>query len=249
MFKKGLKCPELVFMNKGEDSVRAALSLTRAGSRVVVRITGGCALHPRFHSRLPELFVSAFEGFKGGMIFGGTRTLSRVDGSVLPSVTEAAPSIARRCPEARVLGIVPRVDPLVMMPDVGLVVSDKEEEDHVTIIHPSQDTCLLVQKNCDREAIWEDERVVAEAIVADLMGAEWQSVLIAYNGGVTTRNEIRRWAALGWPVILIKGSGRTTGRLCRDKAFLAAHPNVTVAGKSSALLRAALVHHGVIETA
>lgn len=246
MFQKGSRCPELVVMNRGEDSVRAALSLTRAESRVVVRITGGCALNPRYHGELPELFVSAFRGFEGGIIFGGTRTLSRSDGSILPSVTEAGPLIGKECPKARVLGIVPRVDPLLMVPEYGLIVTDDEENDHLTIIHPEQDTCLLVQKSCDREALWEDERIVAEAIVADLMQVNWQSLLIAYNGGDTTRNEIRRWAALGWPVILIKGSGRVTGRFSRDEAFLERHPNVTVVERGSASLRAALVELAII---
>lgn len=247
MFGKGLNCPELVFMNSSEDSVRAALGLTAAPRKVVVRLTGGCALSPRSHGKMAELFLPAFSGFEGGLLFGGTRSVLKArPTTILPSITEMAPLIAANSARARVLGIVPRVDPMIMMQDFGLVVEDKVEDKHRTVIHPSQNMCLIVQRNCDRGAIWEDERLVAESIVRELSGVGWLPVLVAYNGGKTTRNEIQRWANLGWPVVLIKGSGRSTDKLIANEKFLETHQNVKVVSRTSESLRESLIELGVL---
>jgi hypothetical protein len=90
--------------------------------------------------------------------------------------------------------------------------------------------------------IWDDEVEFRRYVTHVLrMYGEWRSVLIAYNGGGTTEREVIATADQGWPVILIKGSGRATDKLAEDKSFLRAHPSVRVCEHSAAALQLELM--------
>ncbi len=243
----GRVIPSLYMQNKGESSIRFALRLTSAPSRVVVRITGGCGnMSAADADGMYDLFAEALKGFDGGILFGGTRMISKEGGKILPSVTEIPTRIKIRAPDAVILGVVPRTSELKLVPGLGMVVSGESGAAYDSIIHPNQEACLLVQQSVDTGVEWEAEYRVCLDIVKNLRDyANWQSVLISYNGGSVTKKEILETAERGWPVVLVSGSGRVTGELAEDNDFLNEHPNVLVAEKTSESLRGVLAKLGV----
>ncbi|MBI4021597.1 MAG: hypothetical protein HY369_05120 [Candidatus Aenigmarchaeota archaeon] len=237
--------PSLYVQRTGEQSVKVALTLTRARDRVVVRLTGGCgAMAAADAAGMADLFCAAFSGFGGAMLFGGTRMVARADPRVVvPGITEIPPLVRAQNP-CVILGVVPKTGDL-RLAEIGMVVSD-DAAGYVTIVHPDQDVCVVVQPSADGIATWDDEARVCREIATELRtSAGWQSVLIAYNGGGTTEREIRAWAPHA-PVILIKGSGRAADCLGSDAAFLAAHPQVRAVPKDRQALRTALIVCGVL---
>jgi len=239
----GSVIPSLYFQNKGEKSVKIALKLTSAQSRVVVRITGGCGnMSASDASGMYDLFARAMEGFNGGILFGGTRMITKDGDKILPSVTEIPTRIRVRAPNSVVLGVIPRTSDLKIVPGLGMVVSSELNNEFTTIIHPDQDICLLIQQSVDTGVEWEAEYRVCLEIIQSLRDfARWQSVLISYNGGSVTKKEILETADRGWPVILVKGSGRVTDEFAGNESFLQEHSNVFVVDKTVESLRGVLV--------
>jgi hypothetical protein len=241
--------PSFYIMNRGEDSVKVALSLTRAAANFVIRFTGGCGYMSAEDARgLYDLFVDALEGFKGCILFGGTRMVKKVDyDEIVPGITEVPPLIKAEDDSVVILGIVPRTGNIRIDPSFGVVVESEYEHDFITIIHPEQDMCLVVQQSVDKEATWEDEYLECIQITENLRSfAGWSSLLISYNGGAVTEKEILHTAELGWPVLLVNGSGRMSEKYANDNAFLLAHPNVLVAEKTVGSIRNQLVKAGAI---
>jgi hypothetical protein len=242
--------PSLYVQSQGEDiSVKVALSVTQARDKVVVRLTGGCGLMSGEHAQeIERLLAEPFRGFRGGMLFGGTRMVSRKNASqIIPGITEIAPLVREMCPEARVLGVVARANDFQIMPEFGLVIENNSDNDYVTITHPNQDVCLVLQKSVDHATVWDAEYQACEQIVRHLREyAAWQSVLLTYNGGGITEKEILLWAKNGWPVILVNGSGRKTEEYANDKAFLNDHPHVVVAEPEVWSIRERLEQFGAI---
>jgi hypothetical protein len=244
----GRMIPSLYMQNKGESSVKFALKMTSALSRFIIRITGGCGnMSVDDADGMYSLFSNALEGFDGGILFGGTRMISG-EGKVIPSVTEIPTRIRIRAPDAVVLGVIPRTADLKLVPGLGMVVSDEPGAAYCSIVHPDQEACLLVQQSVDTGVEWEAEYRVCLEIIQSLRDfANWQSVLISYNGGSVTKKEILETAERGWPVILVDGSGRVTEELATDSDFLNKHPNVLVVERTSESLRGALVRLGALD--
>lgn len=241
--------PSLVIQGRGEQSTKVALTLTRARTRIIVRITGGCGrMEPEHAATLDTIFDDAFAPFSGALLFGGTRMVRRDDPhAVVPGITEIPPRIRARNPDAMILGVIPRTEDLRIAPDLGMIVADDPAEPYVTIVHPHQDTCLVVQRDADHPERWDAEYEACMHITEHLRTyAGWQSLLVSYNGGAVTEREIRRTAARGWHVLLIAGSGRVTDALANDRDFRAAHPNVLTAQATAASLRHELQRLGVV---
>ena len=240
--------PSLYIQNKGEKSVKIALRLTSAPSRVVMRITGGCAnMSSSDATGMYNLFTKATKGFDGGILIGGTRMISKENDAILDSVTEIPTRMRAHCPNAVVLGVIPRTADLRLVPGLGLVVSEDPSGLFATIVHPDQNACLLVQQSVDTGVEWEAEYRACIEITESLREfANWQSVLLSYNGGSVTKKEIFETAGRGWPVVLIKGSGRVTDELAGDDDFLKEHKNVVVADKTPESLRDVLVGLGAL---
>jgi hypothetical protein len=241
--------PSLYVQNTGEDiSAKAALSLTKAKTPVIVRLTGGCGLMSREHAdAMRSFFEEGFSGFSGALLFGGTQMRMRHDFSeVVHGITEMAPAIRMQCPLSQVLGVVARTSDFQIR-DVGLVVSDEPSSQYVTIVHPNQDVCLVVQKSADQETVWEAEYETCAEIVRYLETyAGWRSLLLVYNGGSITEKELLLWAKRKWPVLLIRGSGRTADRYAEDVDFLSCHPSVSTVELSGEAMRERLQTLGVI---
>jgi hypothetical protein len=230
-----MRIPALFVQNRGESSAKIALTLTSARESVVVRITGGCGFMDDDDAHgLIELYTQAFRSFEGAMLFGGTRMLRRPNfAEILPGITEVAPAIRKQNPNSRVLGVIPRTNDLGLHPS-GLLISDEKENDYLTIVHPEQDSALVVQQSVDlgvdtekekpevkeTGSIWDAEFQECMRITERLRTyADWKSLTIAYNGGGVTEKEVRATADKGWPILLIRGSGRKTDELINDVEF------------------------------
>ncbi len=214
-----------------------------------MRFTGGCGNLPEAQAdAMYELFVDAFNGFQGAMMFGGTRMIRTSDHkSVRHGITEVPPMIRRHNPECKMLGVVPiEKPPLELDFDLGHVIS--REREYTTVVHPGQDYCLIIQASPDDGVIWEAEYrfcLTFSAMLRDHAGFE--SLLVSYNGGNTTEKEILNTANLGWPVLLIDGSGGKTEHYARDEEFLTRCQNVRVCQNNVASLRQSLAVMGALE--
>lgn len=242
--------PSLYIQNKREESLNVALKLTKAKSRYVIRVTGGCGYMSEDQADgLYDLYVRSLIGYKGAILFGGTRMVNRKNlETVVPGITEIPPLIRKHCPDSVILGIIPKSGDLQLSMEYGLVVSDDNEEDYITIIHPNQDICVVVQQSVDEGVSWEAEFEECIHITSNLREyANWKSLLISYNGGGVTEKEILKTAKLGWPILLIKGSGKKTDEYANDKEFLMKYPNVHVVNKNPADMRQKLFHLEALE--
>ncbi len=233
------------------DAVMARLSAVSL--RVVVRITGGCAdMSASDAAGVLELFRSAFQGFEGAMLVGGTRMIRNMDPSdVLFGITEVGPAIRSENPSSFVLGVVPRCEDFGFSSETPVLVVRQQESDgasqcdqdeqFTTIVHPDQDMVIAAMTALTKDQIWDDEvefcRYVTNMLVR--YGA-WHSLLVAYNGGGVTEREVRATAKRGWPVLIVQGSGRKCDELALDEEFLRQHPNVTVCQRDAESMREAL---------
>lgn len=241
--------PSLYIQNEGEESTKIALQLTRAKKKFVVRMTGGCGYMSSDDANgLYDLFIESFSGFEGSMLFGGTRMIKKNDtSSIVAGITEIPPLIKKSCKDVIILGVVPKTSDLDLAIEYGLVVSVDSKQEYITVIHPEQDVCLIVQGSVDRTSHWETEFEECIRITNNLRDfAGWDSLLISYNGGAVTEKEILKTAKLGWPVLLIKGSGRKTDEYANNQEFLNLYPNVVVAQKEVQSIRRHLINAGAL---
>lgn len=241
--------PSLYVKREGESTTKAELRLTSARERFVVRFTGGCGFMSKADAQgLYDLFKESFEGFAGALLFGGTRMLEKQDTSiVVPGITEIPPVIWKDNPESSILGIIPKSQDL-RISQLGMVIHDEEGATYTTIVHPDQAQCLVVQQSADEGVDWEAEFKECLRIINDLRSfAQWESLLVSYNGGGVTEKEILATASRGWPVLLINGSGRISEQYANDKAFLKKYPLVHVAEKSVDSIRGALLKIGALK--
>lgn len=240
--------PRLYVKSRGEQTTKLALQLTRAPRKCLIRFTGGCGkMTAEDAEGLHSLFARALVGFDGAMLFGGTRMLSRDDPStVVPGITEVPPALRKLCPQAVLLGVVPRTQDLGLC-DQGMIVANEAGQPYFTVVHPHQDIVLVVQVSADDAEVWDAEYQECLRIAEDLRSyAAFDTVLVSYNGGTVTRREILATADRDWPVVLVAGSGRVTDELASDRTWLAAHRNVAVADKDPASLRNAFVRFGAV---
>lgn len=240
--------PSLFIQERGEESVKIVLGLTKAKTKFAVRFTGGCGyMNSADSCNLYKIFLAAFTGFSGAILFGGTRMLKKINKNIVPGITEIPPLLREQNRGAVFLGVVPKTEDLNLSFDYGLIVHQEINQDYVTIVHPNQDICLIVQASVDGASPWEAEFEECISIINNLRTfAGWQSLLICYNGGETTEKEIIKTAKLNWPILLVKGSGRISDKYANDKEFLFKYPRVMVAEKNSAAIRKKLVLAGAI---
>ncbi len=242
--------PRLFVKSHGEQTTKLSLMLTRAPRKCVVRLTGGCGKMSAADAEgLYDLFVQALSGYDGALTFGGTRMVLRDEHqTIVPGITEIPSRLRQFCPDMIVLGVIPKTEDLQLDADLGLIVSSEADQPFITVVHPEQDIVLVVQTNPDNKEKWDAEFAECLRITNDLREyGDWKSVLISYNGGSVTEREILETAKRGWPVVLIKGSGRKTDEYAANADFLAAYRNnVAVANKDPIDLRLKLSDFGAM---
>lgn len=242
--------PSLYVKQVEEGISKPVLRLTTAKNKQIVRFTGGCGAMSMADARgLYQLFIEAFEGFQGAILFGGTRMLRKSNHEeVVPGITEIPALIRENCSDSIILGVVPKSGDLRLDCKRGIIVSEEEGNNFFTIIHPNQDQCLIIQQSADKGVDWTAEYKECIKITKDLSSyANFKSLLISYNGGGVTEKEILDTAELGWPVLLIKDSGRKTEQYANDEVFLNMYPNVIVAEKSVESIREKLIGLDIIK--
>lgn len=253
----------LFIRNRGESCSKFLANFLNLSVRpFALRVTGGCLIDPEYEPGLAALERALTGGkkrrsklprFAGFCLFGGTRMVRKDSPrTVVRGITEIVPPINRYCPRAQTLGIIAKVGNLKHSRQ-GIIVSpaQNDADPYVTMVHPDQDSVLIVQPSADQFASWTDETRECIDIIDQLRSNRWQGLLIAYNGGQVAGQEIEAWANLGninpfWRVLLVKGSGRSTDKYANDEQFLKDHPTVYVCDNNEDSMRAALLQLGAI---
>lgn len=255
--KRGLSVE--IFHSPDGDAPSTFMSvLSAAKERTIVRITGGCADMSHHNARgMQDLFLKAFHGFKGVILIGGTRMINPAQpDEIIAGITEVGPLIRADNLESTLLGVVARTESLNWDFSNGTMTIERSlstdqigssTPSHTTILMPGLDGVTILGKRITKQSIWHDEAVFC-ARVTDVQRhyANWNSALVVYNGGKTTEDEVRLVASEGWPVVLIKGSGRTADTFAADRDFLDKHRSVLVCDKQVTSLRRALAETGVM---
>ena len=269
------KLPTLIVRNASEDiSTKIALACTTAPRHFVVSITGGCGnMTPDYFPGVQSV-GEALKGFDGAILAGGTRMLqvqpdlsdletlsSRDESKVRIGITEVLLQARQNCPKAVFVGIVPKpMNGRINMVGDMIIVSDMSEGPQmqpslgkgdnvpfITAVHPDLDEVVLLQQSADVGVQWDEEFHERVRITQALREILWSSLLIAYNGGGTTEREIRKNVELGWPVLLVRGSGGVCDKLASDDFFRAAYPDqVIVVDNDVESIRTALCTLGAL---
>ncbi len=217
--------------------------------------------------------------FDGFGVMGATRMHKLSDPTqIVPGITEVLPAIHHKVKRAAILGIVAMTSDLRYgTDDTGILLEVNEANDFYTVVHPALKSVLMVKpspeslseevlrllakvpnaKDVDppfdpKKALWRAEYRQCLKFCADLMKLpDWRSLLVVYNGGGITEEEILIWAALGkvdsrWQVLLIKGSGRKADEYANNASWLEEHPTVQVAENSVKSIRSKLLELGAI---
>jgi hypothetical protein len=237
-------------LNSDDRTMKVALRLGSAAARAVVRLTGGCGnMTAEFSALMNGTLLPAFDGFRGTLLFGGTRMVSMQDyRTVVPGITEVAPRIAARNEGVVMVGVAPRVGETIAVPGVGHVLYIEPKKGYVTIVHPDQFAFVLLQKNADHGEPWEAEYKRCIELIKDMREViSFESLHVAYNGGEYTEMEILAIAELGWPQLLIEGSGGVADQYARDKAFRIRYPNVHSCLNNAAAVRRSLIELNVLD--
>lgn len=218
------------------DGLPAAFALmgTRAEDKVALRLAGGCkGMDDNDKAEMIGFFSGALQGYKGLIFSGGTRQVNS-QGEVDPMITDIPGVIAAENEGCVALGTIPRTDLLTLQADSRLVL-----DEYGTVPNPAMHGILIVQNGADGKLDWDGD-VDAYFKLMD----NWRAYagfsalgLISWNGGDVTRAEVERSIKLGWPTVLVKGTGRATDEMIAqyeadDGKLLAAHPHVFVVHKN-----------------
>ncbi len=197
-----------------------------------VRLTGGCGfMDPEDGKKAINALTKALSGLNGALLYGGTRVLAPSGDRyrIFPTILEVPPRLRKANPGLMTFGIIPRMINCEYT-KLGLIIGRDPKSGFLTVIHPNQDVCLVLQKNVDQISFWDAERIACLQIVRDFLENRngFTAVLVSYNGGEVTGREIEDWAEANLPVILFAGSGRKTDEFCQNHDWLSKHPSVIV---------------------
>lgn len=249
--------PTLFVQSEGESCEKFFANFFKNTRHFVLRATGGCGnMTPEHYDGIDKLREAlagsrAAPKFKGFVLFGGTRMILKDDPTtVVPGITEAFPPLRKTNPDARILGVLVKAGQL-RTTRYGIVVSEESDKPYATIVHPTQHSVLLMQPTADRSADWNAEWLRCLEICEAQAANHWDGLLVAYNGGGVTENEVKAWAELGltkpfYRVLLVKGSGGTADKYANNEKFLEAHPNVHVCDNDVAAMRVKLLELGAL---
>lgn len=236
-----------LFIQSGPDKSQLfAMNTARDLRHFVIRGTGGCGLMSEEDAQGLRNLEYALTGrsehgrrrkallqFSGLALFGGTRMVRRDNPRIIiPGITEVFPPIEKYCKRSAALGVIAKVGTLRHSKH-GIVIADDGKAEYVTIVHPTQSSCVLQQPSADENADWEAEFKECANFIGQLINAKWQSLLVVYNGGGITEKEILTWCANAktnpaWRVLLVNGSGRKADEYANNDKFLADNPTVHV---------------------
>ena len=189
------------------DQLPAAFALigTQAGTKVAMRIGGGCkGMNADDKAAMLEFFAKAFAGFTGVAFSGATRQLGA--GNVLdPMVTDVPAHIAHLNPGCVALGTAPRVDLMELVGNGELVL-----DQYGARPNPGMAAVLIVQNGPDGKSEWNGDVATYFSLMENWRdyGGFTALGLTAWNGGAITEEEVFGAGSRGWPVVLVTGTGR-----------------------------------------
>ena len=239
-------------MNSGDVSANFSLLATRAQQKICVRVAGGCSgMSDLDKHEMAAFFLQAFEGFRGMIWSGATRQLKST-GEVDLMVTEIPAMVAAANPGALALGTAPRTGTLHLVGESRL-----QLDGDGTLPNPSLSGMAIIQNGSDEDLGWDGDLDAYFSIMKKLSvyGGFTAVGVVAWNGGGVTASEILRSAQLGWPTIVVKGSGRKADEFAArleagDEDLLRQLPlghKLMVADRSDpGTLRRLLLDHGLL---
>ncbi len=230
-----------------ELPVSFALMATRAADKVAIRVTGGCGgMEAVDKAEMIGYFRSALLGFAGVIWSGGTRNVTS-DGKLDPMVTDVPAFVALDNPTCVALATTPRTGVLQLRGD-----SRFQLDDDGTIPNPGVAAMLIVQEGADGDLGWDGDLDAYFRLMRQWRDAGGFAVgIVAWNGGGVTKKEIDRSLALGWPTILVRGSGRAADEYAArvDSGELKSSAAIVVDRADPNTLRSALAKLGFLPAA
>jgi hypothetical protein len=225
----------------------------RSPVNIGLRLAGGCAnMSAQDKLGMLEFFGRGLRDFTGLVSSGGTREAS--NGRIDPMVTDVPALLAAQSPHSVVaISTMPRTGDLGLVDDSRLVLSD----DGHMLPNPGVHMLILVQSHTGMTLGWDGDLNMYFDLFGNLVRhGGWNFGTVVYNGGGVTRKEALRAMALGWPVILVRGSGRQAdviiGEVEAGTLELPDYASVNrdllsiVDNGDHAALRTACVDHGLI---
>ncbi len=222
---------DVLIQSGTEESVEKAFEFSKVGlPPFAVRFTGMSGFgEAKERSMLPVL-GNVFKRRRGAFLFGGTEIRSLVPPhDVIPTVMSVPIWAKETCledPTMALFAIVPRIDRLKYTVEFGNIILVEPEHGYFTRMPPQQALAVLLQTNADDPSDWSAEWKECLSVIERLRRRRWNSLLVSFNGGGVTADEIMAHAKLGWPVLLVEDSGRKTGELAANSEFRANYPNV-----------------------
>ncbi len=236
------------------DLVRLASSRLNA----VVRVTGGAGfMSAEEGAGVAQLLAEALGGAacQASVLAGATMVITRPQpgncadcdhnrtycslhagaamvASRQPSVMDVLSELSRRGAPCKTVGVAPTISGPRLYGG-SVIIENRPEEPHYTVLDERAPVCVLTQFNTDRPNLtWLDEALVCIDYM-DLLRREGdhRSLHLVYNGGDTTRQEIEHVANLidpvnPWEVLLVEDSGRMATQFAKNSAWRKAHPHV-----------------------
>lgn len=198
----------------GQDLGRILAYVGSARDRVLVRLTGGAANMERSQTLgIESMYLEAFQGFKGALTIGATQMRSLdVVGQIEYGITELGPLIHRANPSSILLGVVPRFEMINLATGLIRNSSTAARGQFATYIHPDVERIVLINGELVRSgSMWHDEVEFCRRIRrVQVEEAGWTSLIVAFNGGTVTNDELLAEVQQGRRVLLVEGSGGVT---------------------------------------
>lgn len=206
----------LIVMNSTDQIVPAVhAQISASPTRKGLRITGGCAnMEAPDKVDMLAWFSGNLVDFSGFVSSGATREVS-ADRLLDPMVTEV-PALLASTGRVTTLSTVPRVGAFQLVDESRLQMFREDEwGGGITCPNPGVHMIVVVQDQMGDQLDWDGDLLAyVELFDTYRRTAGWDFATIVWNGGGVTKTEVKLTARAGWPVILVKGSGRAADEYC-----------------------------------
>jgi hypothetical protein len=212
---ENIRFARLVITGQNDPLPNAVAAFTHQSPvRIGLRLAGGCAgMSTREKEGMLNFFGAGLYQFTGLISSGATRMVDR-RGHLDPMITDVPALLAAQSPRGVVaISTAPRTGQLGLVDDSRLVLSD----DGSLLPNPGVHMLIIVQSNAGTPLDWDGDLDMYFDLFGNLvLYGGWTFGLVVYNGGGVTRSEALHAMHLGWPVLLIRGSGRQADALIEE---------------------------------
>lgn len=177
-----------------------------------MRLAGGCANMSRGDKLgMIEYFLAAFENFTGFVSSGGTRQVddeNRLD----VMVTDVPAALLAQYGRERILTMstTPRTGDMVLVENSRLVLDAQSG----ILPQPGVHMVIVIQSEFQHETLgWDGDVDDYLRLFHEFVKNGWKFGMTVWNGGGLTKKEAILAVNLGWPVFVVRGSGRAADEL------------------------------------